>query len=71
MPSISSIPKASVERAIDDIKLHPSIYKVTNITPSPSPDLPDSLKEVAKLREMKIADFIDFQRNQSKERVIK
>ncbi len=60
MPSISSIPKASVERAIDDIKYHPSIYKVTNITPSPSPDIPDSLKEIAKLREMKMADFIEF-----------
>jgi hypothetical protein len=70
MPSISSIPKASIERVIDDIKLHPSIYKVTNMTPTPSPDLPDSLKEVAKLREMKLADFIDFQRQQSRERVI-
>lgn len=69
MPSISSIPKASVERVIDDIRHHPSIYKVTNMTPSPSPDLPDSLKEVAKLREMKMADFIDFQKQQSRERM--
>ena len=64
MPSISSIPKASIDRVTDDIKQHPSIYKVTNLTPSPSPDIPDSLKNVARLREMKMADFIDYQMHQ-------
>ncbi len=63
MPSISSIPKGSVERVMDDdINKHPSIFKVTNFTPTPSPDLPDSLKDLAKLRETKIADFIEYQR---------
>ena len=71
MPSISSIPKASIERVMEeDINKHPSIYKVTNFTPSPSPDLPESFRDLARLREAKVADFIEYQRQRSKDRIM-